>query len=265
MFQNYLKIALRNLWRNKIYAFINILGLAIGMTCTILLYLYIQHETSYDDYHKDKAQLYRIENKLNFGDKSYHLSVLPAILAPTLEKEYPAIEVASRTRGLGKKVLKLDNRKFYQSDIYYADASIFQIFTFTPIAGDTHQALKRPKTMVLTRSLANKLFRSPQKALGQSFIMDDSVSYLVTAVIEDIPSNSHFKPQALASMSTYYKTHPQQFTNWRNYGFNTFLKLKKGKDPAVVEASLVNIYHKYMKEKGRKDKNDQTKMNLRAS
>lgn len=265
MYKNYLKIALRNILRHKVYAGINILGLAIGMTCTILLYLYIQHEMSYDHYHKNSNRTYRIENELVFGDQSYKVPVLPARMAPHLQENYPEVELATRFRGIGNKVMRVGNRKFNEGDLYYADPNIFQIFTFKTIVGNIRQALIKPKSLVLNRSLATKLFNIPKRALGKALILDDTVSYTVTAVIENVPSNSHFKPQALISMSTYQKTKPQAFTNWRSYGCNVFLRLKPNTSPESIEKHLGAIYQKYMvdKKEAGKGKN-KSKMSLIA-
>lgn len=218
----------------------------------MLLYLYVQDELSYDQYHKDKARLYRVRMDLNIEDQTYKWATTPGILAPTLKRDYPEAALTTRIRSLGKKVIKTENHQFYQEDMYYADSSVFQMLTFTPVAGKLPQALVRPKTIVLTQKLAKKLFQSPGKALGKSVIIGNNVSYTVTAVIKDIPQNSHFKPRAIVSLSTLYKTHTKQFSNWRSNRFITYLKLKKENTPQQAEASLNKIYHTHIKFKGSK-------------
>ena len=218
----------------------------------ILLYFYVHNELSYDQYHKDKEQLYRIEVSLTEGDRVDKFASAPAILATTLQ-EYPEVKFATKIDWMDHSILKVQNNKFQQDEIYYADPSVFETLTLTPVVGNVQEALKHPKTIVLTRSLANKFFRSPHKALGKSLIIDDSVNYKVTAVIEDIPQNSHFKPEAFVSMSTLHKTNPKNFTLWWGKSLLIYLKLKKGASPAKVEAVIAKLKNQHLtKMRGKK-------------
>ncbi|OJJ21728.1 hypothetical protein BKI52_14600 [marine bacterium AO1-C] len=249
MFVNYIKVTLRHLWRNKTYTLINILGLSIGMTCAILLYLYVQDERSYDSYHRDKSQIYRVESDMKFGDKTYKLNILPAILAPTLEQEYADVVQSAIIRDIDQAVVRVGKQRFYQGRTHYADPSIFKMLTFKAIAGNTDRVLIKPNTAVVDRDLASKLFRSPQQALGQVFYLNDSIPYTIEAVIENVPGNSHFKPQMLASMSTCRKAEQEEFNSWVNFGFTCFVKLKKGASPQKTEAFLKTIYHQHIEKK----------------
>ena len=247
MLKNYLKIAVRNLLRNKIYSLINILGLAVGLTCFTLLYLFIQHEQSYDNYHRDKSQIYRIESEMKFGDKTYQLNILPAILGPALQKEYPDVVASAVISDIDQAIVKLGENKFYQNGAHYAEPSIFNLLTFKAIAGNTDRVLIKPNTTVIDRNLATKLFGSPKRALGQTFFLNDSIRYTIEAVIENVPDNSHFKPQMLVSMSTYKKDNQEEYSHWANLGFTNFVKLRKGVTGEKMQASLNSIYEQRIK------------------
>ena len=246
MFTNYIKVTLRHLWRNKTYTLINILGLSIGMTCAILLYLYIQQEKSYDDYHEHKGQIYRVENDMTFGDKTYKVNIVPAPLGPTLQQEYTDVMQTARIRDIDQAVVRFGKHQFYQEQACYADPSIFEILTFKPIAGNTDRILINPNTAVINKTLATKLFRSPKQALGQVFFLNDSIPHTIEAVIEDVPDNSHLKPQLMVSMSTYRKNNREEFNSWGNFGFTCFVKLKKSAVPKKTEAALKTLGHQHI-------------------
>ena len=261
MFTNYIKVTLRHLWRNKTYTLINVLGLSIGMTCAILLYLYVQDERSYDSYHRDKSQIYRVESDMKFGDKTYKLNIVPSPLAPTLQEKYTDIIQSARILDIDQAIVRLGKQRFYQNGVHYVDPSIFQVLTFKPIAGNTDRVLIKPNTTVINRTLATKLFRSPQQALGQVVFLNDSIPYTVEAVMENVPNNSHFKPEMLVSMSTHRKEAQQEFNSWDNFGFTCFVKLKRGASPQKIETYLKSIYHQHIEPK--MSKGNSLKMHLR--
>ncbi|OJJ21724.1 hypothetical protein BKI52_14580 [marine bacterium AO1-C] len=245
MFKNYLKITLRNLWRNKLYAVINVLGLAVGLICAVLLYLYIQDELSFDQYHQNAENIYRIESDLQYADKSLNLAVVPGLLAPELQKKNAGVMQTARISDLEPKILKINKQKFHQKGLFYADPSIFNVLAFKPVAGNLSKALVAPYSIVLTKTLAAKIFASPKAALGKTIILDDDVRYTIKGVIEDAPTNSHFQPQALISISTYKKT-SKYFEKWNSSNTVVYVKLKPKVDPKTVETSLEAIYRQYM-------------------
>ena len=245
MFKNYLKITFRNLWRNKLYALINVLGLATGLTCAVLLSLYIQDELSFDQYHQNADNLYRIESDIKYSDKSINIAVSPALLSVELQKKNPNVLSSARVSNIEPKILKVDKQKFHQKGLFYADPTIGEVFTFETIVGNLSKALTAPYSIVLNETLASKIFTSPQAALGKTIILDDEVRYTVSGVLKDIPKNSHFQPQALISMSTYKKT-SKYFVKWNSSNTATYVKLKPNIDPKTVEATLEAIYRQHM-------------------
>jgi len=234
MFKNYLKISIRNLLRNKMYSLINILGLAVGLTCFILLYLYTSRELNYDNYHVDHENIYRVEGSLALGDKKLKLSNFSSQLASHLKSDVSEV-VQTAIVSKGKSALKLGQREIKKPKMFYANQALFDVLTFKPIAGNLNQALIRPNTLVLTRGLAKKFFNSPTKALGKTLTIQDSVSCLVMAVIEDIPLNSHFRPEGLISMPTKQKASPGVFKDWHALLFAIYLKLKPDASIKKVE------------------------------
>ena len=244
MLKNYFKIALRNLWRKKVYATINILGLVLGMTCAFLLYLYIQDELSFDDYHKDKDSVYLIETKIKFGDRTFYSEILPGKLSKVLKNKSPEVIEAPRMYSTGGYVVNIGTKKYKQDEVYFTEPALFKTLTVSPVTGNVHTALVQPQSIVLTRSLSQKYFRGPKNALGKTLqIGAEGKSYLVKAVIEDIPKNSYFRPEMFISLSSLYKTKPKLFNSWKNYNFMMYVKLKPGTSPQKVEATLKNIYH----------------------
>jgi len=254
MLKNYFKITLRNLWRNKVFSTLNIVGLSMGMTCAFLLYLYVQDELSYDQYHAHKDQVYRLEYTQTKADQAIHSVVSPGPIAKIFKDEFPqVVQTARIKRTSGIYFIKANQDRFYPKKIFYADPSIFEILSFKPIAGNLTTALKTPQALVLTRSLATQFFRSPKRAIGKTLQSSGNASYTVKAVIEDVSSNSHFRPSLLISMSTFRKQFPPAFTSFFARNFPTFVKLKKSANPTEV-ATLFNKEYKRLLIAARKGK-----------
>lgn len=258
MLHNYIKITLRSLWKNKVFSIVNILGLSIGMTCAFLLYLYVQDELSYDQYHQHKDRIYRLESTSTYVDQQNQSIVFPGIWANMLKEELPTIAQTARLKGTSRIYFMGSNReRVYPKNIFYTDPSLFEILTFKAIAGNLTQTLKTPNTIVLSRNLANQFFRSPKNALGKVLQSANNQTYTVVAVIEDTPFNSHFRPEAFISMSTFRKKSPGVFTSLFVNNFSTLVKLKEGANPAQVALNLNKLYDQQIEEKLRKKGNFQ--------
>ena len=193
MWKNYLKIALRNSWKRKTFSLINILGLALGMTCCFLILQYVGHEQSYDNFHTNKERLYRLNYQ--FGDR--FLSRCPPTLGPALGKNIPEIEAITRlyprdiSIGLPEK-----NNAFESTATFFADSSTTRVFDFDFIAGEEKTALHRPYSVVLTQSMAQRLFGKTE-VLGENVKIGADQNYKITGVIKDWPSNTHLDIEAL--------------------------------------------------------------------
>ena len=228
MFKNYLKIALRNIRRHKGYSFINIAGLAVGMACCMLILLYVRYELSYDTYHANADRIYRVAERLHWYGKDTHKAVTQAPLALALETDFPEVIHAVRLmdlRGWGDKVLVAHEEKsFYEEKWLYADASVFDIFTFPLIKGNSKTALIHPFSVVVTESIAKKYFGEDDPT-GQSFLIDDEHHFTITGVVKDVPENAHFRFDFLASFSTVERWRGKWLNNWYNHMYYTYVLL----------------------------------------
>ena len=257
MFIKYIKFAIRNLQKNKSSSIINIIGLAIGMTCFILIALYIQWELSFDKYHQHGEHIYRIV--LNPGTFFYQnkdgFNCTPAALIPVLKQECP--EIINGTRIEKNSCLIHFNEKSYNEDrFFYADPDFLKMFSFPLISGNIETALQNPFSVILTESMARKYFGT-SNPLGQTISVDQQDEYVVTGVIEDTPENSHFIFDFIASFNTLYSKRKNMET-WNNNSYPAYVQLNKNSIPADVDSKLDEIVKKY------KGENDNTKFRLEA-
>ena len=244
MLRNYLKIAIRNLWKNKTFSFINIAGLAIGLCCFLLIALYVTDELSFDKYNVNADRIYRINSDIRFGGADLHMPVSSDMMGPVLKKDYPQVEQYTRLYTFnGDKLVKKGNDYITEGHVAHADSTFFDVFTFPAIEGDTRTALNEPNTVVLTESMAKKYFNSVH-ALGKNIEIKDEKSplYKVTAVIKDMPENSHFRFDFLFSM----KNVDYNWGQFTSHNFYTYLLLKKGTDYKAFEKNFDQYIDKYV-------------------
>jgi len=242
MFQNYVTTALRNLRRHFGYASINLVGLALGLTVTLQIFLFVQSELSYDTFHADAENLYRVTLEGSFSGTDLNAPISPAPMAVALVNDFP--EVVSATRLFtfqGEKMVRKGDNEYLDDGIIRADSSFFEVLTFPLLQGDSKRALTRPSTVVLTQSMATKLFGS-YDPMGESIIMGDSTRYEVTGVVADPPSNSHIQFSILESMTGFGQA---ESSFWVSNNFFTYLKLQDGTTAEEFEAKLPSWYKQY--------------------
>ena len=246
MLKNYLKIAWRNLWKNKTSTFINIVGLSTGLICFILIFLFVQNEFSYDRMHKDSGQVYRVVKDF-VNDDGSHVpdATTPPALAPSLQKDVP--EVAEVTRlfpSWGRRyVLQVNNKKFNEQELIRVDSNFFTVFSFPIIKGDKSTPLHKPRSIVLTETSSKKYF-GDEDPIGKSIKLDidNGTDYQVTALVKDVPSTSHFKFDFLI---------PLKFSGgdingeWDWYNFYTYVRLKDNADAGSFKKKLQPLFKKY--------------------
>lgn len=241
MLSSYLKIAFRNLRRDTFYSFINILGLTIGITCGLLLLLYVTDELSYDRHHTKADQIYRVVSEVHEPDKTNHWADIQPATVKTMKEKYPTVENYVRFFSQGTTTFRRGEQRFSEVDIYAADSTVFDIFTYPFIAGDPKTALHAPGSVVLTRQLAQKFFGAGE-ALGQTLRTNDTTSYQVTGVMEDVPKNSHLRFNALLSLNS----DQQRDNDWASFYVTSYIVLAKGTDPKTIEAKSPQLYEEYM-------------------
>ena len=239
MFTNYLKIALRNLWKNKGFSAINIIGLAIGLTTCILILLYVVDELSYDRYNEKASRIYRINSDIKFGGSELHLTVASDPMGATLKKDYPQVEEYTRIyNSNGSKLVKKGAQYITEQNVAHVDSTFFRVFTLPAIEGNTNTALNEPNTVVLTESASKKYFGTVH-SIGK-IIEADRTPYKVTAVIRDVPRNSHFHFDFLFSMDNV----EYQWGNFLSNNFQTYLLLQKGTEYKAFQKNFKTVIDK---------------------
>jgi len=242
MFKNFLTVAFRNISRHKVFSTINLLGLAIGLACSILIALFVMDELSYDRFHKHSENIYRIAMEGEFQGREMDGVTTGASVGETMVSEIPQVINSVRIFnyfGKGTSVT-LDNQTFLEDQLLYSDSTFFEVFSFKLKKGDPQNILNRPQTVVLTESTASRYF-GDSKALGKS-IEIEGTEYLVTGIAEDCPQNSHFHFDVLASLIS---LNVANSTTWLSNDLSyTYLLLKEGANPQKVEKQLHPIVKK---------------------
>ncbi len=247
MLKNYLKIALRNISKNKVYSFINIFGFSIGFAVCMLIFLYIQYEFSYDKYNKNFNNIYRIVVYLNSGVNTFPMAATPPALAASL-KEIPGIKSTERLSVECKNVVvRYNNISFNEDKFFFADSSFFNIFTIPVIEGDESTALKNPYAIVITESIAKKYFgnSNPIGKVLEINTFDNNHIYEITGIIKDFPGNSHIHPNFLASFKTLQLINPSmnssKMQQWGMCSYYTYALAAKNSNLTKLNADLRNV------------------------
>ncbi len=237
MFKNYIKIAFRNLWRHRVFSGINLLGLAVGMSSFLLIFSYVSFERSYDAYHAKADRIYRV-----ICDTKTETEVLPTGMTsgptgPTIKANFPEVEEETRICFMNFLVQN-GIKKFQESNIVGADSSLFSIFSFPLLRGDSVTALRDPFSAVLSEAGAQKYFGSADP-IGQTLLLNGKYTIKVTGLMRNIPENSHFHGDILISMSTFSgRLYGNWDNSWGNFNWFTFLLLKPGANPSRLESRL---------------------------
>lgn len=242
MLKNYLKAALRNLSRHKFFSVINISGLAIGMACSLLITVFVFHELSFDQHHQNKERIYRVGAQ--FGPTPDERGAFTsAPMAKALKAEFPEIEYAARISPWPRNyLLSYEDKRFLEKGIIYADNDIFNIFSIPLMVGDPKTALSDPNKVVITQDIAQKYFGTANP-VGKSLRFDDQKrDYLVTGVIENCPSNSHFQFEMIASLIS---TSGSRRTTWRSHSYFTYILVQDGSSAIGVQDKFPAIVEKY--------------------
>ena len=237
MLKNLLKISFRNLLKDKIYSIINITGLTIGITCSLFLLMYILHELSYDRYHENARNIYRVVSNIKEPDNAFTWAVAQIPLAEELRDNYPEVKNAVRFFGTDRTVYKNGDKQFYEEKFFLADSTVFEMFTYPFLYGDPATALDNPFSIVLTEKTAKKYFSDLSSALGQSIQDQQGEEFKITGVLKDIPLNSHFLFDALISRNT----RPGYQSGWGNFGVFTYIQLPEGYALSKMYASLDKV------------------------
>lgn len=193
MLTNYIKTAFRNFRRNKASFFINVVGLAIGMACSILILLWVIDELSVNRFHTNIDRIYSVMEHQYYSDGVNSIPNTPGILAPALKEEIPEVEHAVTLNTWNQNHLFTVGEKSFKENGIYGREEFFQIFSFNLLKGVPEQVLEKPQSVVINKSLAKKYFGTPDDAMGEAIVINQNESYTVTGVFEDTPDNSTLK------------------------------------------------------------------------
>lgn len=238
MIKHYLIIACRNLWRNKLHTILNILGLATGVTCFILILLFVKYELSYDRFNTHADRVYRIAVNGMLGNTEIHQTGTPPPLPAELYQEFPEVEAVTRIIKFTNLQGNYEKKVFTEENLFVVDSSFLSIFSIQFTRGNPAFALNQPGEMLITEKMAKKYF-GDEDPLNKSIVFKDSHSEFnlrVSGVIKEFPYNAHFHPDFVISILTFKGMYDNK--NWFNNAFSTYLKLKPNTDFKSLEGKF---------------------------
>ncbi|MCB0474594.1 MAG: ABC transporter permease, partial [Flavobacteriaceae bacterium] len=245
MLKNYIKVAWRNLKKQPFFTFLNVFGLAIGITGVLLISLYIYDELSYDSMFTDADRIYRVNADIKFGGERYNTAEVSAPMAEAILHDISQVEQVARFRNWGSTLIREQGMTSNVKEelTTYADSTMFSMLGLKLLYGDTHTALTAPNTLVLSKTAAEKLFPVDQ-ALGKTVILNDNETYTVTGVIDDLPKNSFLRERSLFLSMAGYQDSREKL--WGNHNYYTLIKLIPGAKPEDIQATLQGMVGKYV-------------------
>jgi putative ABC transport system permease protein len=250
MFKNYFLIAVRSISRQKFYSILNVLGLAVGITCSLLIVLYIQTELSYDKFYDNVDRIYRLNNENNMGGKIDKYCNAPRPISPTMKELYPEILATTRVCGVNglythKANLYYDEKAVVTDQIFAVDSTFFDIFSNEFIEGNAEEAFAQQNAIIISESLAKRIF-GDEDPYQKTISIENNFDLVVTAIYKDLPGRTHFPYEALVPwIGAYRQGEENVWYGWQVYHY--FL-LEEGSDPDDLEAKFPEFYETYMKE-----------------
>jgi ABC-type antimicrobial peptide transport system permease subunit len=251
MFQNYLKTALRNLIRYKGYSLINIAGFAIGIASCILILLWVQDELSFDRFHKNLDDLYRVVEEQHYSDGTvFPIARTPYPLGPALVEDYPEIICFTHFTFYGRILIEFQDNSFYESGFAFADPSLLKMFSFPLVEGDPEKALSGRNSVVISEDMAKKYFGA-EDPIGKTLTMDNAIDFQVSGVFKNIPPNSHLQFDFLSPFETFVKL-AGWGTQWGNNSYYTYVQLEKNTHPQHIAQKIYEYIKKVHPQSGTK-------------
>ena len=248
MIKNYLKIGYRNLWKDRFYTAINMFGLSVGLACSFLVLLLVHHEFSYENFYENQDRIFRLGIHYDIGGKEDSYSNAPRPMAAAFKAEYPEIESYTRMGGVNgltkhKAYLKYDEQFYATDKIFVVDSTFFDVFSTKLVKGQKNRVLNRPHTMVISQSMAEKIFEG-QDPIGQKIeIAENGKKLEITGVFEDVPINTHIPYDVLVSWNNYTENRRE---GWYGGHVYTYLKLYEGYKSPELNRRFPAFFEKYM-------------------
>src|SRR5664280_1125110 len=241
MLNNLIKTAFRHILKHFGYSILNILGLTLGITSAIFLIIYVSNEVSYDRYHEKAERIYRVSTTIKEPDDQFTWIVAQIPFGPQVAHDYPDVQSFVRFINMPRALYKYEDKQFNEENFYYVDSTLFDIFSYKVLKGEVKSALLGPKKIILTEKIANKYF-GKSDPIGKT-LTTGTDTYEVTGVIQDVPTNSHFRFDAVAARNNL----PKQLGNWGNFGVFTYLLFPEKFDVKAFETKMQGMYDAYMK------------------
>jgi len=242
MFKNYFKIAMRNLWKNKAFSTLNIVGLATGLAVCLLIVLYVVDELSYDKYNVNADRIYRIDADIFFNNTLFTSATSPEPMAATLIREYPQVEQMVRFNSQGDILVKKGNHNIQDHHAVFADSTFFKVFTVPMIEGNASTALNEPNSIVIDETAAKRYFNSTD-VVGKTLYVDNSTNCKITGIIKDIPQQSHFHFSFIRPLMDTYRGNANE---WLSNNDQSYILLKPGVTQATMQAHIDEVVQKYV-------------------
>jgi putative ABC transport system permease protein len=244
MLRNYFTIAIRNILKYKLFSAINIAGLTVGVAACLFIFIYVKDELSYDRFHKDADQIYRVGLMGKMAGQEFNVSASCYPVGPTMKDEIPGITDYTRIWPASNTVVfAFEDKSFSEKKVFYADSNFFSFFSFELIEGDVNTVLTEPNAVVLTEDLAKKYFGNDTPVGKLLTIGHNKKSFKVTGVAKNVPHNSHFQFHALLSFST---VDNEIYKGWTGNSLFTYVKIAKSTNPATVDANLEELVIKHV-------------------
>ncbi|MEO9804557.1 MAG: ABC transporter permease [Reichenbachiella sp.] len=245
MLKNFINVAFRNLRKHKFYSILNILGLSIGLSCFMMISLFVLDELSFDKFHKDSSKIYRMDFQAKLNGSDFNSCKVGAPAAQAILNDYAIVEDAIRIAATGNWFIKEKGlqKTFKEENVMMADSNFFSFFTFPMIHGNPKTALERPHTLVMDETTARKMF-GDDNPVGKILVLDNTTDYEVTGVYKDLPKNSHFRQNIILSVASFPRR--AKNPNWVNTSFNTYLKFQDGVNAEQLEANFPELIANYI-------------------
>ncbi|GAB5518689.1 MAG: ABC transporter permease [Rhodothermales bacterium] len=244
MLQNYFRIALRHMARQKGYAFINIVGLGVGMAAFVILAMFITNEVRYDQHHPNGDRVFQVQLDAAVMGQDILTASSPSVMAGAFIDEFPEVEDALRLDNMGRVLVGHDDTRYYEDNFLLADSSVFNFFDIPLLSGDAETALNRPNTIVLSEATAKKYFGDADP-VGRILRVDNRTDYTVTGVyaFDDGDLNAHVNPDLIGS---FLSNNRWDDPEWLNNSFMTYVLLREGSDPAALQAKMPAAVEKFL-------------------
>lgn len=241
MFKSYLKATLRNLWKNKTYSFLNIFGLAIGIVCAGVIFLWVEDEVNFDSTHVKRDRLYALQANWDYEGSIRTFSSTPGLAGPAVKAEIPGIANTCRVSDFAPSLLFNIGEKAVYATGRYADASLFDMFTLPFAEGNAKTAFKDLYTIVITQKTARKFFGDDKDIVGRRVKVDNRQEYIISGVLKDLPDNSSLQFDWVAPFDVYFQQKKEALSNWLSNAPYTYVELAPNADPAAINKKLYNF------------------------